>query len=82
VSRRRCACHCCARPGSPTRRPTGARVYESLGRRATGTLTVRAGVVSAVTVSLLERPEHDLPTADVIPLALTPFEVRTVRLRR
>ncbi|MFF5290648.1 alpha-mannosidase [Paractinoplanes globisporus] len=57
------------------------RVYESLGRRASGTLRVHAGVRSAHTATLLERPEGpELPAADAIELRLTPFEVRTIRL--
>ncbi|WP_433376269.1 alpha-mannosidase [Actinoplanes sp. CA-142083] len=54
------------------------RVYESLGRRATGTLTVNYGAGQAHTASLLERPED--PAG--LTLHLTPFEVRTIRLER
>jgi alpha-mannosidase len=59
------------------------RVYESRGRRASGVLSVHAPVVSARTVSLLEKPVEDeeIPGAEV-PLSLTPFEVRTVRFTR
>ena len=64
------------------------RVYESLGRRATGTLTAHVRVTGATTVTLLERPEPAGPEAVAIPagegvtvaLSLTPFEIRTVRL--
>jgi alpha-mannosidase len=60
------------------------RVYESQGRRASGTLSVHAPVTSARTVTLLEQPlegESEIPGA-AVPLSLTPFEVRTVRFRR
>jgi alpha-mannosidase len=58
------------------------RVYESLGRRAAGTLRVHTGFESARTVSLLETPEGEPFPAGPIPLRLTPFEVRTIRLAR
>jgi alpha-mannosidase len=58
------------------------RVYESLGRRAAGTLRVHAGFQSARTASLLESPEGEPFPAGPIPLRLTPFEVRTIRLTR
>ncbi|SNY68762.1 alpha-mannosidase [Paractinoplanes atraurantiacus] len=54
------------------------RVYESQGRRATGTLVVHTDVRSAQTVSLLERPIE--AAGDALTLQLTPFEVRTIRL--
>jgi alpha-mannosidase len=57
------------------------RVYESLGRRATGTLRVHADVTEAHAVTLLERPEGPALPADEVPLRLTPFEVRTLRYR-
>ncbi|MFI5895572.1 alpha-mannosidase [Actinoplanes sp. NPDC051513] len=52
------------------------RVYESLGRRAAGTLRANFAAGRAQTTSLLERPEGP---ADLT-LHLTPFEVRTIRL--
>jgi alpha-mannosidase len=58
------------------------RLYESLGRRAVGTLTVNVPISEAVTVSLLERPLDDevAVSGAQIPLSLSPFEVRTLRL--
>ena len=59
------------------------RVYESLGRRAHGTLTARFPTGGATTVTLLERPDPTGPeagTGGTVTLALTAFEVRTVRL--
>lgn len=60
------------------------RVYESLGRRAVGTLTVHTPIRESVTVSLLERPLDDevAVSGDSVPLSLSPFEVRTLRLTR
>jgi alpha-mannosidase len=60
------------------------RLYESLGRRATGTLTVNVPIREAVTVSLLEAPLADevAVSGSEIPLSLSPFEVRTLRLTR
>ncbi|GAA2877679.1 alpha-mannosidase [Actinoplanes cyaneus] len=60
------------------------RLYESLGRRASGTLHLHTDFSSARTASLLERPEGSplLLTDATIPLTLTPFEVRTLRLTR
>ncbi len=60
------------------------RVYESLGRRAAGQLTIDAPVGAPTWVNLLEEEigaagdgEHG--DGRPIPLALTPFEVRTIR---
>jgi alpha-mannosidase len=60
------------------------RLYESLGRRTTGTLTVHVGIREAVTVSLLEAALDDAVAVSgpAIPLSLSPFEVRTLRLTR
>ncbi|MEV6841882.1 glycoside hydrolase family 38 C-terminal domain-containing protein [Actinoplanes sp. NPDC051411] len=60
------------------------RLYESLGRRAVGTLTAHVPIRETVTVSLLERPLDDevAVTGSEIPLSLSPFEVRTLRLSR
>jgi alpha-mannosidase len=60
------------------------RLYESLGRRAVGTLTANVETQEAVTVSLLERPLNDevAVSGTSLPLSLSPFEVRTVRLTR
>ncbi|MBM7767494.1 alpha-mannosidase [Glutamicibacter nicotianae] len=58
------------------------RVYESLGRRASGNLRVNAQIAQASTVSLLE-DELDgqrIELADgAVPLKLGAFEVRTLR---
>ncbi|MEU4235745.1 glycoside hydrolase family 38 C-terminal domain-containing protein [Actinoplanes sp. NPDC026619] len=56
------------------------RVYESLGRRATGTLQVHTGVVDVRTASLLEQPAGPTVRTGEIPLRLTPFEVLTQRI--
>jgi alpha-mannosidase len=60
------------------------RLYESLGRRASGTLTVNTPVRETVTVSLLEAALDDevAVSGPEIPLSLGPFEVRTLRLTR
>lgn len=64
------------------------RVYEALGRRAHGTLTLRGDYASAREASLLEEPLGGPVEADltggraVVPLELRPFEVRTLRLAR
>lgn len=60
------------------------RLYESQGRRASGSLHLHTRVTAAHTATLLERPEGGpLPITDsAIPLSLTPFEVRTLRLTR
>ena len=63
------------------------RVYESLGRRSRGALTVRGDFASADSVSLLEDPLEpagaDLADGRaVVPLTLRPFEVRTLRFAR
>jgi alpha-mannosidase len=55
------------------------RVYESLGRRASGTLRAHFEAGEAHEASLLERP---LQPAGDLTLRLTPFEVRTIRLPR
>ncbi|PRA10830.1 alpha-mannosidase [Arthrobacter sp. MYb211] len=58
------------------------RVYESLGRRARGSLKINAKIAAASTVSLLEDalPENGTEVADAeVRLALGAFEVRTVR---
>ncbi|MMZ71015.1 hypothetical protein D1872_342280 [compost metagenome] len=58
------------------------RVYESLGRRARGELQLNVPVATAATASLLEDPLDDgaIDLADgLLPLALGPFEVRTLR---
>ncbi|XVU29295.1 alpha-mannosidase [Actinoplanes sp. CA-054009] len=54
------------------------RVYESRGRRATGTLHVHTDVRSVQEVTLLEKPLGE----GSLDLQLTPFEVRTLRLSR
>jgi alpha-mannosidase len=58
------------------------RLYESLGRRAVGTLTAHVPIREAVTVSLLEAGLDDevAVTGPDVPLSLSAFEVRTLRL--
>lgn len=62
------------------------RVYESLGRRAKGNVNVHRSVQEASTISLLEDALEgedgvaDL-TNDSVSIALTAFEVRTLRLK-
>ena len=71
------------------------RVYESLGRRASGTVRLHAGATSVRTVSLLEddlseaegsetgAPEAAAGTSAMeVSLRLKPFEVRTLRFTR
>ncbi|MEU4360719.1 glycoside hydrolase family 38 C-terminal domain-containing protein [Promicromonospora sp. NPDC023987] len=61
------------------------RVYEALGRRASGTVTVAAPVAGARTVSLIEDDVEGgaaEPTADGVAVELSPFEVRTLRFTR
>lgn len=62
------------------------RVYEALGRRASGTVTVAAPVSGARTVSLIEDDveggEVDVTADGVVALDLAPFEVRTLRFTR
>ncbi|MFJ2620989.1 alpha-mannosidase [Glutamicibacter sp. NPDC087344] len=56
------------------------RIYESLGRRATGTLRINRPVRSATTVSLLEDALDAVhPAGDSLDLQLGAFEVRTMR---
>ena len=58
------------------------RVYESLGRRASGSLKVNAQIAQASTVSLLEDElgGQRIELADgAVPLKLGAFEVRTLR---
>ncbi|MFZ7088918.1 alpha-mannosidase [Curtobacterium sp. RRHDQ10] len=63
------------------------RVYEPVGQRASGSVTVAAGVASVETVSLLEAPITDpaqaadaqVDASGTVPLALSAFEVRTLR---
>jgi alpha-mannosidase len=61
------------------------RVYEALGRRASGTVTVATPVAGARTVSLIEDDVEggavDL-TANGVVIELSPFEVRTLRFTR
>jgi alpha-mannosidase len=62
------------------------RCYESRGGRATATLTVAFPVASATVTDLLERPLSDAEeprrAGDSIAVALRPFELVTLRLRR
>ncbi|MDZ5078316.1 alpha-mannosidase [Nesterenkonia sp. HG001] len=53
------------------------RVYEALGRRAEGTITVNAPVAGVREVSLIEDDLTDVGT--FAPVRLRPFEVRTLR---
>ncbi|NKG21331.1 alpha-mannosidase [Paeniglutamicibacter terrestris] len=62
------------------------RVYESLGRRAAGTVKVHRPVAGASAISLLEDPlEGEDGVAELadgaVSLALTAFEVRTLRFK-
>ena len=60
------------------------RVYESLGRRARGTLQINTQFTSVKTVALLEDPLADETTEvvdDAVQLTLGAFEVRTVRFK-
>ncbi len=56
------------------------RLYEALGRRATGTLTVDFENTGIREVSLIEDELADPRTGSA--LALRPFEVRTLRITR
>jgi alpha-mannosidase len=59
------------------------RVYESRGRRMSGSLTVHTDVSCVAEVSLLEASlDSEVVAATTIPLALTAFEVRTLRVTR
>ncbi|MEU6759615.1 glycoside hydrolase family 38 C-terminal domain-containing protein [Streptomyces sp. NPDC046685] len=63
------------------------RLYESLGGRATATLTADFPITAAVESDLLERPLEGsavaAPAADgTVQLALRPFQILTVRLHR
>jgi len=57
------------------------RLYEARGGRATGRLSPDFDTAGAVRTDLLERPLPDQPT-DPLRLALRPFELVTLRLRR
>ncbi|MFF2050996.1 alpha-mannosidase [Leifsonia sp. NPDC058194] len=58
-----------------------ARLYEPVGRRATARLRVDAPVSAAATATLLEEPLAGMEAAadGAFDLALSPFEVRTLR---
>ena len=64
------------------------RVYESLGRRVSGSVTIQADVAHVSRVGLLEDPVDDepgdLPNIDgapgVVPVRLGPFEICTLRV--
>ncbi|KOU71030.1 alpha-mannosidase [Streptomyces sp. XY66] len=65
------------------------RLYESLGGRATATLTAGFPLAEAIESDLLERPlagtavTHPAPGADgAVALTLRPFQIVTLRLRR
>ncbi|MGP4109316.1 alpha-mannosidase [Streptomyces sp. 4N509B] len=58
------------------------RLYESLGGRATTTLHTTFPVTGATVTDLLERPLPDAPALDTARVALRPFQILTVRLRR
>ncbi|WP_432117793.1 alpha-mannosidase [Streptomyces sp. bgisy032] len=59
------------------------RLYESRGGRATGTLRTGFPLASAQVTDLLERPLADADhTGDAVALALRPFQILTLRLRR
>ena len=59
------------------------RLYESLGGRATATLTANFPLAAATRTDLLERPLAPAATeGDAVPLSLRAFEVVTLRLTR
>ncbi|MEV5430485.1 glycoside hydrolase family 38 C-terminal domain-containing protein [Streptomyces sp. NPDC052701] len=60
------------------------RLYESRGGRAAGVLHAGFPLAGAQVTDLLERPLHDAGTdgAGGVPLALRPFQILTLRLRR
>jgi alpha-mannosidase len=60
------------------------RLYESLGGRATATLTAGFPVGAITETDLLERPVPAGLRADgaELPLTLHPFQIRTLRLHR
>ncbi|RDV46313.1 alpha-mannosidase [Leifsonia sp. ku-ls] len=59
------------------------RLYEAAGRRAAGTLHVDFPHTSVDPVTLLEEPLGEAPALPApVSLSLTPFEVRTYRIRR
>jgi alpha-mannosidase len=58
------------------------RVYETAGRATEAALTV-AGMTEAAACDLREKAGGDLPVSGgQLSLALKPFEIRTVRVRR
>ncbi|MEU6257109.1 glycoside hydrolase family 38 C-terminal domain-containing protein [Streptomyces sp. NPDC047043] len=59
------------------------RLYESRGGRATGVLRTGFPLAGAQVTDLLERPLEDAEIADGgVPVALRPFQILTLRLRR
>ncbi|MEW2613568.1 glycoside hydrolase family 38 C-terminal domain-containing protein [Streptomyces sp. NPDC047880] len=59
------------------------RLYESRGGRATGTLRTGFPLAGAQIADLLERPLEDAETTDgSVTVALRPFQILTLRLRR
>ncbi|MFE7853906.1 alpha-mannosidase [Streptomyces sp. NPDC057403] len=59
------------------------RLYESRGGRATGVLRTGFPLAGAQVTDLLERPLEDAATTeDGVPVALRPFQILTLRLRR
>ncbi|KOV92611.1 alpha-mannosidase [Streptomyces sp. NRRL B-1140] len=59
------------------------RLYESRGGRATGTLRTGFPLAGAQVTDLLERPLEDAELTDgAVALALRPFQILTLRLRR
>jgi alpha-mannosidase len=59
------------------------RLYESRGGRAQGALRTGFPLAGAQITDLLERPLEDAPVADgTVPVALRPFQILTLRLKR
>jgi alpha-mannosidase len=59
------------------------RMYEACGDRAQVTVRAASPILSAWRTNLLEEPGESLDTADgIVALALRPFELVTLRLRR
>jgi Alpha-mannosidase len=61
------------------------RLYEALGARAAGRLTLGFAAAPVVVTDLLERPFDTPPpglTDGVVALVLRPFRILTLRLRR
>ncbi|MEU5100478.1 glycoside hydrolase family 38 C-terminal domain-containing protein [Streptomyces sp. NPDC020996] len=58
------------------------RLYECRGGRARGVLRTGFPLAGAQITDLLERPLEEVPVDDGVPVALRPFQILTLRLRR